>query len=123
MDFDIVRKVSKLPVLNCCVPLGRETLSDDDAAGLERLFRVLADRTRVKIVNMLVQSSEPLCVCTLVPSLGLAQPTVSYHLKQLADAGLVERERRGNFAFYRLADGALERLSAVLAPVAVPVAA
>jgi ArsR family transcriptional regulator, arsenate/arsenite/antimonite-responsive transcriptional repressor len=124
MDFDIVRKVSiELPVLNCCVPLGRETLSDDDAAGLERLFRVLADRTRVKIVNMLVRSGEPLCVCTLVPSLGLAQPTVSYHLKQLADAGLVERERRGNFAFYRLADGALERLSAVLAPVAVPAAA
>jgi ArsR family transcriptional regulator, arsenate/arsenite/antimonite-responsive transcriptional repressor len=113
----------ELPVLNCCVPLGRETLSDDDAAGLERLFRVLADRTRVKIVNMLVRSGEPLCVCTLVPSLGLAQPTVSYHLKQLADAGLVERERRGNFAFYRLADGALERLSAVLAPVAVPAAA
>ncbi len=106
----------ELRVLNCCAPIGRETLSDDDAAGLERLFRVLADRTRVKIVNMLAHSDEPLCVCTLVPSLDLAQPTVSYHLKQLADAGLIERERRGTFAFYRLADGALEQLADVLAP-------
>lgn len=112
--------LTELPVVNCCVPIARQTLSDDDAAGLERLFRVLADRTRVKIVNMLAQSDEPICVCTLVPSLGLAQPTVSYHLKQLAGAGLVERERRGNFAFYRLADGSLERLADVLAPAPVP---
>jgi ArsR family transcriptional regulator len=116
----LVEMLAELPVLNCCVPIAHETLSDEDATGLERLFRVLADRTRVKIVNMLAQSDEPLCVCTLVPSLGLAQPTVSYHLKQLAAAGLVERERRGNFAFYRLADGALERLADVLAPAPVP---
>lgn len=112
---------TELPVLNCCAPIARSTLSDADAAGLERLFRVLGDRTRVKIVNMLAGSDEPVCVCALVPSLGLAQPTVSYHLKQLADAGLVERERRGTFAFYRLADGALERLAGVLAPI--PIAA
>jgi ArsR family transcriptional regulator len=108
---------TELPVLNCCAPIARATLSDDDAAGLERLFRVLADRTRVKIVNLLAQSDDPVCVCDLVPSLGLAQPTVSYHLKQLAGAGLVEREARGTFAFYRLADGALDRLAGVLAPV------
>ncbi len=108
-----------LPVVNCCVPIARETLSDEDAAGLERLFRVLADRTRVKIVNVLAQSDEAVCVCDLIPSLGLAQPTVSYHLKQLASVGLVEREARGTFAFYRLADGALERLADVLAPVPV----
>ena len=58
---------------------------------------------------------EAVCVCEFVPTLGLAQPTVSYHLKQLAEAGLLERERRGTFAFYRLAPGALERLSGLLA--------
>jgi ArsR family transcriptional regulator, arsenate/arsenite/antimonite-responsive transcriptional repressor len=105
-----------LPVLNCCAPIARTTLSDQEAAGLERLFRVLADRTRVKIVNVLAQADEPVCVCDLTPSLGLAQPTVSYHLKQLAGAGLVEREPRGTYAFYRLADGALDRLAGVLAP-------
>jgi ArsR family transcriptional regulator, arsenate/arsenite/antimonite-responsive transcriptional repressor len=112
--------ITELPVVNCCVPIARETLSDEDAAGLERLFRVLADRTRVKIVNLLARADEPVCVCDLIPPLGLAQPTVSYHLKQLAGAGLVERERRGNFAYYRLADGALEQLADVLAPAPVP---
>jgi ArsR family transcriptional regulator, arsenate/arsenite/antimonite-responsive transcriptional repressor len=107
---------TELPVLNCCAPIARATLSDEDAAALERLFRVLADRTRVKIVNVLAQAAEPVCVCDLIPSLGLAQPTVSYHLKQLAGAGLVEREARGTYAFYRLADGALDRLAGVLAP-------
>jgi ArsR family transcriptional regulator len=118
MNFDMIgcMTVVELPILNCCAPIARMTLSEDDAAGLERLFRVLADRTRVKIVNLLAQADAPVCVCELVPSLGLAQPTVSYHLKQLASAGLVERERRGTFAFYRLADGALDRLAGVLAP-------
>ena len=108
--------LSELPVINCCAPIARSTLSDADAEGLERLFRVLADRTRVKIVNVLAQADDPVCVCDLLPTLGLAQPTVSYHLKQLASAGIVERERRGTFAFYRLANGALDRLAEVLAP-------
>ena len=108
--------LTELPVINCCAPIARSTLSDDDAEGLERLFRVLADRTRVKIVNALARADDPVCVCNLLPTLGLAQPTVSYHLKQLASAGIVERERRGTFAFYRLADGALDRLAEVLAP-------
>jgi ArsR family transcriptional regulator len=108
--------LTELPVINCCAPIARSTLSDDDAEGLERLFRVLADRTRVKIVNVLAQADDPVCVCDLLPTLGLAQPTVSYHLKQLASAGIVERERRGTFGFYRLADGALDRLAEVLAP-------
>ena len=117
MKFDIVQRMeTTLPVLNCCAPIARTTLSDDEAAGLERLFRVLADRTRVRIVNLLARAGEPVCVCDLVPSLEVAQPTVSYHLKQLAEAGLVERERRGTYAFYRLVDGSLERLAAALGP-------
>ena len=108
--------VKTLPLVECCTPLGGSTLSEAEAAELERLFRTLADKHRVKILNMLVQSGgEAVCVCELVPPLGLAQPTVSYHLKQLADAGLLERERRGTFAYYRLVPGALERLSSLLA--------
>lgn len=106
-----------LPVIQCCAPLARPTLSDDEAAGLERLFRVLADRNRLKVVNLLA-SSGPVCVCELVPALGLAQPTVSYHLKQLAGVGLLERERRGTFAYYRLVDGALDQLAGILTPPA-----
>ena len=105
-----------LPLVQCCTPLAGSTLSDAEAAELERLFRTLADRHRLKILNMLLRAGgQPVCVCEFVPTLGLTQPTVSYHLKQLTDAGLLERERRGTFAYYRLAPGALERLSGLLA--------
>ena len=105
-----------LPLVECCTPLAGSTLSEAEAAELERLFRTLADRHRLKILNMLAEAGgEAVCVCEFVPALGLAQPTVSYHLKQLAGAGLLARERRGTFAYYRLVPGALERLSGLLA--------
>lgn len=99
-----------VPLLESCCPLAQPTLSDDEAAELERLFKALADRHRVRIVNMLADAEEPVCVCHLEPTLGLSQPTVSYHLKQLLDAGFLERERRGRFIHYRLADEVLDRL-------------
>jgi len=105
-----------LPLVECCTPLAGSTLSEAEAAELERLFRTLADRHRLKILNMLAEAGgEAVCVCEFVPALGLAQPTVSYHLKQLAGAGLLARERRGTFAYYRLVPGALERLGDLLA--------
>jgi len=107
--------VKTLAVLDCCAPVAGPALSDSEAGELERLFSVLADRQRIKILNLLASADEDsVCVCELVPALGLKQPTVSYHLKQLAQAGLVERERRGTFAYYRLVPGALERIGAVL---------
>ena len=106
--------MKKLDVLSCCPPLTGAHLSDREAAELERLFRVLADRHRLKILNILVRAGEAVCVCELTPALGLAQPTVSYHLKQLTEAGLLARERRGTFAYYRLRPGALERLGTLL---------
>jgi ArsR family transcriptional regulator len=107
--------VKTLAVIDCCAPLAGPALSDSEAGELERLFSVLADRQRIKILNLLASADEDsVCVCELVPALGLKQPTVSYHLKQLAQAGLVERERRGTFAYYRIVPGALERAGAVL---------
>ena len=100
-----------LPVIQCCPPLAAEALSDDEAADLGRVFRALGDRHRVRILNLLMQAEgDAVCVCELVPTLGLAQATVSYHLRQLSDVGLLERERRGTFAYYRLVPGALERI-------------
>jgi ArsR family transcriptional regulator, arsenate/arsenite/antimonite-responsive transcriptional repressor len=97
-------------LIECCGPLRRPTLTPAQAAELERLFKVLADRHRVQILNLLAGADDAVCVCELEPALGLAQPTVSYHLKLLVEAGLLERERRGRFAFYRLVPGALDRL-------------
>jgi ArsR family transcriptional regulator, arsenate/arsenite/antimonite-responsive transcriptional repressor len=113
--FDTMASVKTLAVIDCCAPLAGPALTDREAGELERLFSVLADRQRIKILNLLASANEDsVCVCELVPALDLKQPTVSYHLKQLAQAGLVERERRGTFAYYRIVPGALERVGAVL---------
>jgi ArsR family transcriptional regulator len=87
-------------------------LDDRAARELERLFKALADQHRIKILSMLGRAEEPVCVCEFVEALGRAQATVSYHLKQLVDAGLISREQRGSFAHYRLVPGALDGLAA-----------
>jgi ArsR family transcriptional regulator, arsenate/arsenite/antimonite-responsive transcriptional repressor len=105
-----------LSLIQCCTPLARTPdLTDAAAVDLERLLKALADKTRLKIVHQLLQAADAVCVCDIVPELGLTQPTVSYHLKQLREAGLVEREKRGTFAHYRLAPGALDRVGALFA--------
>jgi ArsR family transcriptional regulator len=104
-----------LPLISCCAPLAGE-LSEAEAAELELLFAALADKNRVKIVSMLLRAGdEACCVCDFGPELGVRQPTVSYHLKRLTDVGLLEREKRGTFAYYRLVPKATERLRALFA--------
>lgn len=107
---DYPRGVPEISLIDCCSPLVRPTLSKGQTVELERLFKALADRHRVRILNLLASAEDAVCVCKLEPALGLAQPTVSYHLKLLVEAGLLERERRGRFSYYRIAAGALERL-------------
>jgi ArsR family transcriptional regulator len=96
-----------------CAPLGAASLSDAEAEAAARLFKALADPHRVKIVNLLATSPEPVCVCEFTGPLGLSQPTVSHHLKKLVQAGLLDREQRGTWAYYSLDRDALGRLAAV----------
>ena len=103
-----------LPVIGCCTPLAQE-LSDAEAVELGSLFGALADKHRVKIVSMLLNAGDACCVCDIEPELGVSQPTVSYHLKRLTDVGLLEREKRGTFAYYRLAPDAIDRVRALFA--------
>jgi ArsR family transcriptional regulator len=97
----------------CCTPLGAPTLSDEEAAAIAGLFRALADPHRVRIVNLLATSPDPVCVCELTGPLGISQPTVSHHLKKLVTAGLLDREQRGTWAYYSLNRQAMARLAAV----------
>jgi ArsR family transcriptional regulator, arsenate/arsenite/antimonite-responsive transcriptional repressor len=107
--------VTALPLVQCCAPIAEPGLTEDEAGELERVFKALADRHRVKILNRLLQAGgEAVCVCDLEDLLPLKQPTVSYHLKQLLEAGIVEREKRGSFAYFSIADGALARVCALL---------
>jgi ArsR family transcriptional regulator len=103
-------------VIECCTPISGPALSPDEAAELERLFKALADRHRLQILNCLLHAGEgSICVCDFEAILGVKQPTVSHHLRQLLDAGLLDRERRGTYAYYRLREGALDRLGGLLA--------
>jgi ArsR family transcriptional regulator, arsenate/arsenite/antimonite-responsive transcriptional repressor len=88
-------------------------LSEGEAVATAALFKALADPARVRIVNLLATSGEPICACNLNEPLGLAQPTVSHHLKKLVDAGLIEREQRGKWAYFSLKGDAVEKLAAV----------
>jgi ArsR family transcriptional regulator len=104
-----------LPLLQCCAPLAEPALTEDGARELERVFKALADRHRVKILNRLIAAGgEAVCVCDFEAMLDLKQSTVSYHLKQLLDAGIVEREKRGSYAYFSVADGALAQVCGLL---------
>ena len=107
--------MATLPLVQCCAPLAEPKLSEHEAAELERVFKALADRHRVKILNRLLGAAgEAVCVCDFEAMLDLKQSTVSYHLKQLLDAGIVEREKRGSYAYFSLAEGSLERICGLL---------
>ena len=98
----------------CCGRLSAPVLSDDEARATAAVFQALADPARVRILNMLATCDGPVCVCHLVEPLGLAQPTVSHHLKKLTAAGVLEREQRGRWAYFSLKPAAAERLAAVI---------
>jgi ArsR family transcriptional regulator, arsenate/arsenite/antimonite-responsive transcriptional repressor len=97
----------------CCTPLAAPSMSDDEAVATAALFRALSDPARVRIVNLLATTGEAVCGCELVPTLGLAQPTVSHHLKKLSEAGLLDREQRGTWAYYSLNREAAVRLTSL----------
>jgi ArsR family transcriptional regulator len=98
----------------CCAPLAASTLSAEEAEATAAVFKALADPHRVRIVNQLANSPEPVCSCDFNGPLGLSQPTVSHHLKKLVQAGLLDREQRGTWAYYSLNPGAVRRLAAVV---------
>jgi ArsR family transcriptional regulator len=115
-----VVSVTDLPVIDCCTPLAGSSLDEVRAADLEVVMKALADRHRLRIINMLLAADgEPVCVCEIQPTLDLSQGTVSHHLKQLVEAGIVERESRGTYSYFSLVPGALEAVKEVFkAPAA-----
>ena len=102
-----------LEAVACCAPLTAPALTDAEAEATAELFKALGDPARVRIVNMLATAAEPVCACNMIDPLRLSQPTVSHHLKKLLDAGLVDREQRGKWAYYSLKRDAVEKLAVV----------
>jgi ArsR family transcriptional regulator, arsenate/arsenite/antimonite-responsive transcriptional repressor len=99
--------------VQCCAPLATDRLNEAEAGATAELFKALADPARVRIVNLLAHAGEPVCACDLNEPLGLAQPTVSHHLKKLVEVGMLVREQRGKRAFFSLRRDAVVKLAAV----------
>jgi ArsR family transcriptional regulator len=112
----------RLPMANsgvaaCCVPLTGDVIEIEDAEQLAHRFKALGDPTRVRLLSLIAAYDErEACICDLTEPVGLSQPTVSHHMKQLADAGLVTREQRGKWAYYRIVDDALASLAVAITP-------
>ena len=95
----------------CCPPVLDSPLGDDDAQRLARIFKAVADPARLRLLSLIAaQPDGEACNCDLVAPLGLTQPTVSHHLRVLHEAGLLGRERRGQWVYYRIVP---ERLAAL----------
>ena len=96
-------------------PLAGEPIERADAERLAGVLKALADPARLRLLSLIqAQPDGEACVCHLTEPLGLAQPTVSHHLKVLLDAGLVEREQRGSWAYFRVAPDQLRALRDLL---------
>jgi ArsR family transcriptional regulator len=101
--------------VSCCAPSAKPTLSADEAQQSALVFKALADPNRLRLLSIVkAGASGEACVCDLTEPLGLGQPTVSHHLKILVEAGLLNREKRGTWAYYSLVPGALERVAGLL---------
>jgi ArsR family transcriptional regulator len=101
-----------LPTLECCPTILQSSpLTQAEAEQLAAAFRVIADPTRLRLLSLLAaKPGGEACVCDLVEPLGLSQPTVSHHLKVLYEAGLLGREKRGLWVYYRLIADRLQGL-------------
>lgn len=99
-----------------CPPLLQQALDREAAEELALALKALADPARLRLLSLIqAQPGGEACVCHLVEPLGLSQATVSHHLKALLNAGLVEREQRGSWAYYRVEPEALASVRALLA--------
>ena len=104
----------------CCSPLTGGALDEEAAERIARVFRALGDRHRVRLLSLIAAADGgEACICDLTAPVGLSQPTVSFHMKQLVEAGLVTREQRGKWNYYRVVPEALLAASELLrAPAA-----
>ena len=105
-----------LTPLECCAPLAAPVLSEAEAEATAAVYAALASAARVRIVNLLGTSDDPVCLCNLLEPLGLAQATVSQHLKRLVEAGLVEREERGKWSYFSINRESMARVAALAHP-------
>ena len=111
VDLELAPKQKRPAGEPCCAPVVYPDVERERAERLARIAKALGDPIRLQLVDVLRKHAGKVCVCELVPLFELSQPTVSHHLKVLREAGLVDSERRGLWAYYYVTPDALEDLS------------
>ena len=111
VDLKPVPKVKRPAGEPCCEPLVHPSVMPDEAERLAGIARALSDPIRVQLIDVLRRHAGKVCVCELTPLFDVSQPTVSHHLKVLREAGLVDVERRGLWAYYYVIPDYLEELT------------
>jgi ArsR family transcriptional regulator, arsenate/arsenite/antimonite-responsive transcriptional repressor len=95
----------------CCDPVVYPDVEREQATRLAEVAKALGDPIRLQLVDVLRKHAGKVCVCELVPLFDVSQPTLSHHLKKLRDAGIVDSERQGLWAYYYVRPQALEELA------------
>jgi ArsR family transcriptional regulator, arsenate/arsenite/antimonite-responsive transcriptional repressor len=111
VDLELAPKQKRPVGEPCCEPVVYPDVDRQQADRMAGVAKALGDPIRLQLVDVLRKHAGKVCVCELVPLWDLSQPTVSHHLKVLREAGIVESERRGLWAYYYVKPEALEDLS------------
>jgi len=114
VDLELAPKQKRAPGERCCEPVVYPDVERDEAVRMAAVAKALGDPIRLQLVDVLRKHAGKVCVCELVPLFDVGQPTLSHHLKKLRDAGLVDSELRGLWAYYYVLPDALKELSAWL---------
>jgi ArsR family transcriptional regulator len=115
MELELVPKTKRAKGEVCCEPVVYPDVEREQAQRMAQIARAIADPIRIQLLDVLRKHAGRVCVCELVPLFDVSQPTVSHHLKVLRDAGLVESEKRGLWAYYYVRPGAIDELAGWLA--------
>ncbi|TIC84888.1 helix-turn-helix transcriptional regulator [Nocardioides sp. GY 10113] len=103
----------------CCVPLAGEPISAERAVAVVPMLKAIADPARLRLLSLVLShEGQEACVCDLTPAFDLSQPTISHHLKVLHENGLLDREKRGTWVYYRARPEAMAALAGLFAPAA-----
>ena len=114
-----VLELTPIQTVACCSPMTREPLSAGQADQVSTLLKALADPVRLRLMSLVLSHvGGEACVCDLTGAFELSQPTISHHLKVLHDAGLLDRDKRGVWVYYRARQGALDSIAALISPAA-----
>jgi ArsR family transcriptional regulator len=110
-----VLELTPVQTAACCTPMTREPLSADQANQVSTLLKALADPVRLRLMSLvLAHFGGEACVCDLTDAFELSQPTISHHLKVLHEVGLLAREKRGVWVYYRARQDALNSIASLI---------